>query len=85
MERIEEVDQGDLWQAALVLNITLLDTEEKDPTKRVIFQKNYRADEPLTEKTPDGLAQAMSRAMERLSAQIITEVYQAIKKVSRKP
>lgn len=51
----------------------------------MLFQKNYRAEEPLTEKTPDGLAQAMSRAMERLSAQIITEVYQAAKKVSSKP
>ena len=85
VERIEEVDQGEVWQAALGLNITLQDTEEKDLTKRVLFQKNYRAEEPLTEKTPDGLAQAMSRAMERLSAQIITDVYQAIKKVSRKP
>jgi cholesterol transport system auxiliary component len=84
VERIEEVDQGEVWQAALVLNITLLDTEQKDITKRVVFQKNYRAEEPLTEKTPDGLAQAMSRAMERLSAQIVTEVYQAAKKVSRK-
>ena len=85
VERIEEVDQGEVWLAALVLNITLLDTEEKDITKRLLSQKNYRAEEPLTEKTPDGLAQAMSRAMERLSAQIITEVYQAAKKVSRKP
>jgi uncharacterized lipoprotein YmbA len=85
VERIEEVDQGEVWQAALVLNITLLDTEEKEITKRVIFQKNYRAEEPLTEKTPAGLAQAMSRAMERLSAQIITEGYQAAKKVSSKP
>lgn len=27
VERIEEVDQGEVWQAALVLNVTLLDTD----------------------------------------------------------
>ena len=68
VEEIQEVDQGAVWQASLALNITLLDTDQETITKRVLFQKNYRAAEPLTEKTPAGLAQAMSRAMERLSA-----------------
>lgn len=86
VEEIQELDQGDVWQASLALNITLLDTNENEITKRVLFQKNYQATEPLTEKTPAGLAQAMSRAMEQLSARIITDVYQAAKgKVSSKP
>jgi ABC-type uncharacterized transport system auxiliary subunit len=85
VEDMEEVDQGEIWQASLALNITLLDTSEKEITRRVVFQKRYQAAEPLTEKTPGGLAQAMSRAMEQLSAQIITDVYQAAKKVSSKP
>ena len=84
VEEIQEVDQGAAWQASLALNITLIDTSEKEITKRVLFQKNYQTAEPLTEKTPAGLAQAMSRAMEQLSAQIITDVYQAARKVSSK-
>jgi hypothetical protein len=50
----------------------------------VVFQKNYQATEPMPEKTPAGLAQATSRAMEQLSGQIIADVYQAAKKVSSK-
>jgi hypothetical protein len=43
----------------------------------VVFQKNYRVLEPLPEKTPQGLAQGMSRAMEQVSARIITDTYEA--------
>jgi hypothetical protein len=44
---------------------------------KVVFQKNYRVAEPMFERTPKGLAEAMSRAMERASAEITTDVYQA--------
>ncbi len=74
---IQELDLGETWQASLALNITLMDATEEDITRRVIFQKTYRAAEPLTVKTPAGLADAMSRAMSQLSAQIVTDVYQA--------
>jgi cholesterol transport system auxiliary component len=83
VREIQEVDQGELWQASLVLNITLLDTSQTEITKRVLFQKTYRAAEPMTEKTPAGLAQAMSRALAQISQRIITDVYQAAKKVSK--
>ncbi len=49
----------------------------------MLFQKNYQATETMTEKTPAGLAQAISRALAQLSPQIITEVYQAAKKASK--
>jgi ABC-type uncharacterized transport system auxiliary subunit len=84
VQEIQELDQGAVWQAALALTVTLLDTNEQEITKRVLFQKNYRAEEALTEKTPAGLAQAMSLAMARLSAEIITDIAQAAKKVSSK-
>lgn len=83
IREIQEVDQGENWQASLVLNITLLDTSRTEITKRVLFQKTYRARETMTEKTPAGLAQAMSRALEQISQQIITDVYQAAKKASK--
>jgi uncharacterized lipoprotein YmbA len=85
VQEIQELDQGETWQASLALTVTLLDTSQDDITKRVVFQKNYRAAESLTEKTPAGLAQAMSRALGQLSAQIITDVYQGAKKASGKP
>jgi len=83
VEEIQEIDEADGWKAALALNITLLDLNEKEVTRRVVFQKNYRAEEPLTEKTPQGLAQGMSRAMERLSAQITADVYRAARGAGR--
>jgi hypothetical protein len=45
--------------------------------QRVVFQKNYQVLEPLAEKTPQGLAQGMSRAMEQVSARIINDTYEA--------
>lgn len=84
VEEFQEIDEADGWKAALALNITLLDLSRRELTERVVFQKNYRAVEPLTEQTPQGLAQGMSRAMQRLSRQIITDIYQAAVKQSKK-
>jgi uncharacterized lipoprotein YmbA len=84
VEEMQELDQADSWKAALALNITLLDTQQEEITRRVILQKTYRTEEPLAEKTPAGLAQAMSRAMEQLSVRIITDAYQAAQKAEHK-
>jgi cholesterol transport system auxiliary component len=77
VEEFQEVDEAEAWRAALALNITLLDTSKEEITQRVVFQKNYRASEPLTDKTPPGLADAMSRAMQKVSQAVIQDVYQA--------
>jgi ABC-type uncharacterized transport system auxiliary subunit len=73
----QEVDAADGWTASLALTVTLLDTTQAELPQRVVFQKNYRIQEPLPEKTPQGLAQGMSRAMEQLSARIIHDTYEA--------
>jgi len=73
----QELDEPGGWQAALALTVTLLDTDEERLPQRVVFQKNYRILEPMPEKTPQGLAQAMSRAMAQVSARIITDTGQA--------
>jgi ABC-type uncharacterized transport system auxiliary subunit len=73
----QEVDAADGWKASLALTVTLLDTTQEVLPQRVVFQKNYRVLEPLPEKTPQGLAQGMSRAMEQLSARIINDTYEA--------
>ena len=77
VEKFQETDEPDGWKASLALNITLLDLNQQELPQRIVFQKNYRDAEPLWDRTPKGLAQGMSRAMERLSAQIITDVYRA--------
>jgi ABC-type uncharacterized transport system auxiliary subunit len=83
VEEILEVDEPGSWKAALTLNATLLDVSQKEITKRVVFQRSYRAVEPLPEQTPNGLAQGMSRAMGAISAQIIADVYQAAKRLEK--
>jgi ABC-type uncharacterized transport system auxiliary subunit len=73
----QEIDAADGWKASLALTVTLLDTTQAELPQRVVFQKNYRVLEPLPEKTPQGLAQGMSRAMEQVSARIINDTYEA--------
>jgi len=73
----QEVDAAEGWKASLALTVTLLDTTQEELPQRVVFQKNYRVLEPLPEKTPQGLAQGMSRAMEQVSARIINDTYEA--------
>ncbi|MFZ5449324.1 MAG: ABC-type transport auxiliary lipoprotein family protein [Thermodesulfobacteriota bacterium] len=80
VEEFQELDEPDGWKAALAVNVTLLDVSAEELPQRVVFQKNYRAVEPMPEKTPQGLAQGMSRAMERLSASIITDTYEAARR-----
>jgi cholesterol transport system auxiliary component len=77
VEEIQEIDASAIWQASLALTVTLLDLNENEITKRVVFQRTYRATEPMLAQTPQGLADAMSRGMQRLSQEIVTDVYQA--------
>ncbi len=84
VEDFQELDEPDGWKAALGLTVTLLDTTEEKLPQRVVFQKQYRAVEPMPDKTPDGLARAMSRAMEHLSAQIMTDTYEAARRRTAK-
>jgi ABC-type uncharacterized transport system auxiliary subunit len=74
----QENDSPGLWNAALTLNLTLLDTDKENITERVMFQRRYETLEPMLTKSPQGLAEAMSRAMQKLSGQIIDDVYRAV-------
>jgi ABC-type uncharacterized transport system auxiliary subunit len=80
VEEFQEIDEPDGWKAALALTVTLLDVSVEELPQRVVFQKKYRALEPMPEKTPQGLAQGMSKAMQQLSARIISDTYQAIRR-----
>jgi ABC-type uncharacterized transport system auxiliary subunit len=75
----QENDEPPPWHAALTLNITLLDTDQENVADKVMFQRNYHAQEVMPARTPEGLAEAMSTAMGQVSKKIVHDVYQAIK------
>ncbi|MGQ9921549.1 MAG: ABC-type transport auxiliary lipoprotein family protein [Desulfobacca sp.] len=77
VQEFAEVNDPSGWQAVLAVSITLSDLNEAEVTQRVILQQNYRQIHPMLEKTPAGLAQAMSQAMAAVSAEILADGYQA--------
>jgi len=74
-----EADEEDGRKAVLGLNVTLLDLTKRNTAEKVIFQRDYKVVEPYVEKTPAALAQGMSRAMEKVSKQIILDLQDAVK------
>ena len=70
-----ESDLPDGWQADLSLNILLVNEQENDVTKKILFQKSYHVSKPCRQKSPLALAEAMSAAMSEASSLIIHEVY----------
>ena len=73
------VEQKDGRKALLTIYVTLLDLNQTDSTKRVVFQKSYSHAAPCKEISAAGLAMGLSESLERLSGQIISDVYQAVK------
>jgi ABC-type uncharacterized transport system auxiliary subunit len=66
-------------KAVLGLNITLKDTRPGQTRHRIVFQKKYSREEALSQESPQGFAEAMSRAMLNLSEQIVRDVYKGAK------
>lgn len=65
-------------RAVLHTTLTLLDLRRSDPTKRVLFQKEYRFSIPMEEGNPDDLARAMSLAMGDFTREAIADVRRAV-------
>jgi len=65
--------------AVIAMEITLKDSQQKEATKKIVFQKKYSREETLTDQSPYGYCQAMSKALKDISQQITTDVYAAIK------
>ena len=78
VEDFLEVAERGSAKAVLGMNVTLLDLAKEAPRK-VLFQKSYRSEDPLHEKTAPGFAQAMSRAMEKISRQLMVDLREAIR------
>lgn len=69
-------DQGN-WFARLSVSITLL-TQDRERPGTIVFQKNYPQHVRSEKRTPEGIAKAMSRAMQIISNDIVADVYQTI-------
>lgn len=63
-----QVRENGQWLARLKLTATLLDNQSKRLPGRVAWQRDYKATKPLAENSPEGLARAMSLALQDLSA-----------------
>ncbi len=79
VEEFLEADDENRRQAVLALSVTLLDSSFKDVPRRILFQKRYRFQEPITENSPRGLAKGMSQAMRRLSEELTRDIYSSIR------
>jgi ABC-type uncharacterized transport system auxiliary subunit len=66
--------------ASLAIRVACVDTAKQETAPRFVLQKTYSVREPLKDRTPEALARAMSAAMEKVSKQIITDVYQVLQK-----
>jgi ABC-type uncharacterized transport system auxiliary subunit len=73
------VEQKDGRKALLTIYVTLLDLNQMDITKKIVFQKSFSHAAPCKENSAEGLAMGLSESLERLSGQIISDVYHAVK------
>jgi ABC-type uncharacterized transport system auxiliary subunit len=78
IDEFYEDDRGKTCEAVLSLDIILMAENEPDINKRILFQKRYSARKECARKTPEALAEAMSRGMSELSAQIIKDIYKTL-------
>ena len=68
---IEEVDRSKTeWVGRVALELTLTDTV----SNKVLWSQQYEETEPLHDQTPEGLARALSAAMQRISQRALPEV-----------
>ena len=75
-----ESDLENGWEAVLTFSVTLIAARDPDISKRVLFQKTYRASKPCGQRNPRALAEAMSQAMAELSKAVLRDVYSALEK-----
>jgi ABC-type uncharacterized transport system auxiliary subunit len=64
--------------ADLALHITLVSENEASPDERIVLQKSYFASADCVSATAQGLALAMSSAVEQLSPSITMDIYDGL-------
>jgi ABC-type uncharacterized transport system auxiliary subunit len=84
VEEFLEAVEGKSRKAVLVAMVTLLDLSSREADRRVVFQKSYRCEAPLTQEGAAGFAEAMSRAMSQFSTRVIADIGQALQTGGRR-
>lgn len=79
IEEFFESDEGPASNANFVINIMLLDMNEKEITGRLRFHKTYRYSKALDERSPEGFAKGMSANMALFSEQLIKDLNSTLK------
>ncbi len=74
-----EWDTNETWKAVLSLTVVLIAEGEPDVSKKILSQKTYRVTEGCKHKNPQALAEAMSRAMKKVSERIIKDIYSLLR------
>ncbi len=80
VDEFYEKDEKNSRQAILTVDITLINKNEPDISKSILMQKRYHASETCSKKSPLALADAMSRAMSKISNLIIQDIYKHLEK-----
>jgi ABC-type uncharacterized transport system auxiliary subunit len=70
------------WYVLLSLDMSLIDANKVALNERVIIQKCYRELEPIEKGDPVFFAAGMSKAMAKISALMVNDVYHTIKRRS---
>jgi ABC-type uncharacterized transport system auxiliary subunit len=78
-----EVDGSGGPMARLSVDATLLDTTEREITKRVVFQKTYTVEEAMKDKSARSLAESMSGAMKKFSGELMADIHRAMGNVKK--
>ncbi len=71
---IEDFGETADGQARVSIRMTLIDTSRQNPVEQIIFQRQYAQSAPLADHSANGLAAALSSAMQELSARLITDI-----------
>jgi ABC-type uncharacterized transport system auxiliary subunit len=83
VEEFLETEEENRRQAVLTLSVALLDSSAKNLPERILFQKRYRFQEPLEEKSPRELAKGLSQAARKCSEALIRDVHEAIRRLGQ--
>jgi ABC-type uncharacterized transport system auxiliary subunit len=79
IEAFLEQDASSRWTASAIVHVTLLSNTIADPTRRIVFQKRYAEIEPCSARSPGALAEAMARAVSRISEAAGTDIYNRLR------
>jgi ABC-type uncharacterized transport system auxiliary subunit len=80
IDEFYELDKGGEQYGVLTMSITLTPENSARTKGMDIFQKSYSITEKMERKNPASLAEALSRAMEKISQEIGSDIYEYIKK-----